>query len=957
MKITFLLTSADGLGGTQCAILTQASGLARRHEVEVIGVFRTADEIPFEIDPRIKVRHLVDDRGEAQRPLENSTLDEAACSALQRTPSRYVERRWEPAFNALADAEVAYALGRLDSEILVTSTPALLAYAAQLTPAHVALVAQEHRISELRGATGEPLFRFAAQVDALAPLTQRSADWFSSGLGENAPVIRPMPNSLPDGYRPRASLDEKAIICLRRLVPEKQVEHAIEAFALVLPDHPEWELRIFGQGPDLPKLRRLAQSLEVQDRVRFYGPTSHVAEEFAKASISLLPSKIEAWGLVIIESWGAGVPVVSYDCPTGPGEVITDGVDGLLVPADDAHALADGMRRLMEDPDTRHRMGRAGLESVKRYSTDAVVAEWEVLYENVLAARRAPGYARAKADRVAAHRASTGGMGFAPAVAPGERQLADHDINATEQQWMTARPELVRSGGRVSLVSDRMTPADVRDANLQLVADALTGAGEPFTVLRGSRSRHRVMVTADRFGAALRTLADRFEAEPVYVEQLDARGKPGGVATAGALPTMDRSGVSGFRVFRQVVTPSGTMRMGPRYGCDVEVWGVDAESGTLQPPPSVAIGHALSPEAQRRASCRVGEREYPTFEHYTRDDMDDVTFPIDVVYSWVDADDPKWRLRKAEAMGLSESPRQAREGASSSTAAARFRSRDELRYSLRSLSMFAPWVRHVYVVTDDQRPEWLNTEHPGITVVDHREIFPRAEFLPNFNSHAIGSCLHRIEGLAEHFLYFNDDVFLGKPLGEKNFFLSNGLAKHFPSPTVIPFGPPEDPQAFHFLAGQNVRRLFEKEFGRTLVHSFKHTPHALRRSVLAEMEERWSDEFARTRSNQFRRADDLQIASTAHHYYAYLTGRSVPGKLSSGYLDVGRRQDHPLLTQLLTKRDRDVFCLNDTHDSELPANVQEAVLHAFLENYFPIRSPYERVGCSLSEPRSPVAQG
>ena len=121
----------------------------------------------------------------------------------------------------------------------------------------------------------------------------------------------------------------------------------------------------------------------------------------------------------------------------------------------------------------------------------------------------------------------------------------------------------------------------------------------------------------------------------------------------------------------------------------------------------------------------------------------------------------------------------------------RFASRDELRYSLRSLDMYADWVRHVYLVTDDQVPVWLDTDATrGSPWSSHRELFGDRGRLPTFNSHAIESQLHHIQGLAEQYLYLNDDVFFGRPLSPSLFFHGNGLAIFFLSGAKIGLGDP-----------------------------------------------------------------------------------------------------------------------------------------------------------------------
>src|SRR5690606_13520715 len=141
-----------------------------------------------------------------------------------------------------------------------------------------------------------------------------------------------------------------------------------------------------------------------------------------------------------------------------------------------------------------------------------------------------------------------------------------------------------------------------------------------------------------------------------------------------------------------------------------------------------------------------------------------------VVYTWVNSGDPAWQAAHRRYSGEFEVHNP------SANNAERYIDREELRYSMRTLWMFAPFVRNIYLVTADQRPAWL-VDHPRVTLVSHREIFPDPDMLPTFNSHAIESCLHRIPGLSEHFIYLNDDVFLGREVSAHDFFTMAGLPK------------------------------------------------------------------------------------------------------------------------------------------------------------------------------------
>ena len=181
-----------------------------------------------------------------------------------------------------------------------------------------------------------------------------------------------------------------------------------------------------------------------------------------------------------------------------------------------------------------------------------------------------------------------------------------------------------------------------------------------------------------------------------------------------------------------------------------------------------------------------------------------------------------------------------------SSGQARFVSRDELRYSLRSLHLFAPWVRRIHLVTAGQVPDWLDPDHPQVTVVDHAEILP-PDALPTFNSHAIESALHKVPDLAEHFVYLNDDFFLGRPLGPEAFFTPAGLAAVWLSPNTVGLG--ETPDAPPYLkAAWNNRRLLQEAFGAVLTDNLAHAPYPHRRSVLEEIERRFPDEVARDRA-------------------------------------------------------------------------------------------------------------
>ncbi|WP_345681289.1 stealth conserved region 3 domain-containing protein, partial [Yinghuangia aomiensis] len=159
--------------------------------------------------------------------------------------------------------------------------------------------------------------------------------------------------------------------------------------------------------------------------------------------------------------------------------------------------------------------------------------------------------------------------------------------------------------------------------------------------------------------------------------------------------------------------------------------------------------------------------------------------------------------------------------------------------------------------------------------------------------------------------------------------------------TTVPLTDIAPDDEFNISSAKNNRALILERFGKTIANAFLHTPHPLRRSVLAELEAEFPEVVDRTAHAPLRSHTDVSIASSLHHYYAYLTGRSVPAPISCGFINVGLREQQTKLTRLLSARIHDVFCLNDYHDGDVPAEEQSRIIDTFLTEYFPTASQFE----------------
>lgn len=313
---------------------------------------------------------------------------------------------------------------------------------------------------------------------------------------------------------------------------------------------------------------------------------------------------------------------------------------------------------------------------------------------------------------------------------------------------------------------------------------------------------------------------------------------------------------------------------------------------------------------------------------------DEITFPIDAVFLWVDDSDPEWRARRDQHLG--QAP-----GAIHQTArdASRFESRDELRYALRSVWYHAPWINHIHLVTAGQRPDWLSEDTPNISVVDHTEIFP-PDALPTFNSNAIISRLHHIPGLQEHYILFNDDVFLGRPVPPERFFLANGMAYFYYSKAKIPDVPREDEPPL-VTAWRATRNEVARAHGVRVATMPPHTPHPQLKSLHHDLEKFYPDWYASTARNRFRHRDDLEPL-LLHRYTGFFSHRAVPGPLDSQYGVIGRRSFPKVIKRLRNEPGAfDSFCLNDTIVNDFPKEDGGKLLVEFLQERFPEPAPWE----------------
>ncbi|WP_327267890.1 glycosyltransferase [Streptomyces sp. NBC_01218] len=362
MRISFLLHSIDNFGGVPRATSSLATALAAQHQVEIVSIFRTADRPSFAPSADVSVRYLVDQRDGAQKPKEG-----------ERSRIMPREDDWADRYSREVDDKVLGHLGTCGADVVIAARPTFAAYFVAHGRHGYGRVVIDHEGSmvpseELRARTLE-LYR---EMDGVVCLTQADADTYRHRLGEQAPPLAAIGNIVPPPARHAPVRGLPLIAAAGQLVPRKGFDTLINAFAKVAPHHPRWRLRIFGRGPEHGRLQELVHAHGLSDAVRLMGAVPDLTAEWDKAAFAVSAARRESFGLTLVEAMHHGLPVLAADAPFGPGEIVTPGQNGILVPVGDEDAMAQAMHYLITQPAEREKLSQGAYASAPLYSAERI---------------------------------------------------------------------------------------------------------------------------------------------------------------------------------------------------------------------------------------------------------------------------------------------------------------------------------------------------------------------------------------------------------------------------------------------------------------------------------------------------------------------------------------------------------------------------------------------------------
>jgi len=309
---------------------------------------------------------------------------------------------------------------------------------------------------------------------------------------------------------------------------------------------------------------------------------------------------------------------------------------------------------------------------------------------------------------------------------------------------------------------------------------------------------------------------------------------------------------------------------------------------------------------------------------------------IDLVYLWVDGNDPEWQAKRNAFFGRKV------ENASTNFYG-RYINNNELKFSLRSVEKYAPWIRKIFIVTDNQKPKWLDISNPKIQIIDHKDILPHKS-LPCFNSNVLEHFLYKIPNLSEYFLLSNDDTFFNKTVLPTTFFAKDGFPiirlnrkpfrrlRWFLREQIF-----KKPHKLYSKALFNAAELVKHKFG-VFYNGLPHhnVDSYLKSDCLRVAEHIFKNEIDLTKMNHIRSANDVQRI-----VYSYVALAEKRGHLqyvsSKESLHIHIQKDRHY--EKLKKFNPTFFCMNDT---EYADDKDRMKLKIWLNTRFPEKSEFEK---------------
>lgn len=371
MKKVSILALHLNYGGIEKSIAALANILCEKYIVEISCCYKLIDEPAFFIDKRVKVKYLLSDM-RPNRELFKSLLQKkkffsAFKEGLYALKVLYFRRK-----------EMISYIANCDSDIIIATRDIFDEWLGEYGNESILKIGWEHNHHHNNFKYAKSIVRASANLDYLVLVSKELRDFYEKQLSQFNCKCLYIPNIVDDLPKRKSQLEEKRLVSVGRLSPEKGFIDLLKVFNFLLKKHPDWKLDIIGDGRERNRLEKYIVDHDLEKNVILHGfrDKDYIGKVFKKSSVYVMTSFTESFGIVLIEAMSYGIPCVAFDSAEGANDIINSGANGFLIKNRSLLAMVDAIEKLMQDRDMRIKFGVVARNDSKKYTSSVVAKDW-----------------------------------------------------------------------------------------------------------------------------------------------------------------------------------------------------------------------------------------------------------------------------------------------------------------------------------------------------------------------------------------------------------------------------------------------------------------------------------------------------------------------------------------------------------------------------------------------------
>lgn len=370
MKKVSILGLHLGFGGVEQAIVNLANMLCEKYQVELAITYQVLDEAPYKIDSRVKVRYLTN--------LKPNKEELKVCLKEKKYVSLLKEGMKSLYILKMRTSVMKKYIKQTDADVLISSRVLYTELVSKYAKKGVITMAQEHCHHNNNEKYIKKLKKACRGIEYLIPVSKELTEFYDKRIQNKRTKCLYIPNSLEYWPEEQSKLNEKNLISIGRISPEKGFLDLIDVFDIVHQKFPEWHLHIIGDGVEMQLLKQRIKALNLTDSVVLHGfqKKEFIYKQLLHASIYVMGSFEESFGIVLLEAASFGIPLIAFDSAQGAHEIIEENQNGYLIEGRKKEKMAEKIEDLIIKEDLRKELGKKAKESVQKYSFEVVKEQW-----------------------------------------------------------------------------------------------------------------------------------------------------------------------------------------------------------------------------------------------------------------------------------------------------------------------------------------------------------------------------------------------------------------------------------------------------------------------------------------------------------------------------------------------------------------------------------------------------